>query len=273
MRNGLSRVLRGATRTLRLGWVARNSRRSAHRWEAPAYWDCDEASLDVGFRERVVGPSFVRNGQRFCLELYPGGFRDDARDQVGAYLRYEGKAKCVELRFRISVVNQLGGPDVAWRSAFMLLGQRSTPAEKIYTNWGTAQLCRRSWLRRVQGVANAGRGLVVDGRVRLRVDVMYVGEREMVANPTLRMASLDDADRGSTDRLIASGAARRDFDDDKGRARGGGDNPLAAFDEETKEPPEEEDEDDDEARAVTYKFHRAASGDVQQELLIDFEFA
>ena len=68
-------------------------------------------------------------------------------------------------------------------------------------------------------------------------------------------------------------AARRDFDDDKGRARGGGDNPLAAFDEETKEPPEEEDDDDDEARAVTYKFHRAASGDVQQELLIDFEFA
>ena len=41
----------------------------------------------------------------------------------------------------------------------------------------------------------------------------------------------------------------------------------------THGPPEEEDEDDDEARAVTYKFHRAASGDVQQELLIDFEFA
>ena len=87
------------------------------------------AANAAGFKERVVGPSFVRGGQAFCLELYPGGFREDSRQHVGAYLRYQGAQKCVELRFRVSVVNRLGGPEIAWRSAFMLLGARAAPGE------------------------------------------------------------------------------------------------------------------------------------------------
>ena len=80
MRNGLTKVLKSATKTLRLGWYVRNSRRSKHRWERPFYFDVREAAANAaGFKERVVGPSFVRGGQAFCLELYPGGFREDSR--------------------------------------------------------------------------------------------------------------------------------------------------------------------------------------------------
>ncbi|KAH8045623.1 phosphorelay sensor kinase [Aureococcus anophagefferens] len=91
MRNGLTKVLKSATKTLRLGWYVRNSRRSKHRWERPFYFDASRGRANAaGFKERVVGPSFVRGGQAFCLELYPGGFREDSRQHVGAYLRYQG---------------------------------------------------------------------------------------------------------------------------------------------------------------------------------------
>lgn len=270
MRHGVTRVLRKATQTLRLTGFARNRRRG-EKWEEPMVWDIENwSSLQMGFKEKLSGPKFDRAGQRWAIELYPNGFREDVKNQVGAYLRYEGGAKCVELRFRISVMNQLGGPDVAWRSSFMFLGKRAKPADKIYTNWGTAQLLPRAWLR-PNRKDEANRGLVVDDTVRLRVDVMFLGVREMELNPLKNMASLD-AFKGVSRSLIASGMARRASDNKKLK----GYNPMQQDkirDEDTAANDQENDA--TLGRTVSYKFQVAHEDPDKnnQEHFVDFDFS
>ena len=155
----------------------------------------------------------------------------------------------------MSVVNQLGGPDVAWRSAFVLLGCRPQQSYKVYTNWGTAQLCPRAWLR-----AGAGsNGMVVRDAVRLRLDLMYIGERELHVNPMKTLATNDEnADpegpRGAA-RAIASGLARRAAEAERDAKRQKSANPMP----EAAEPP----------APVSYKLQTEAG----EEMVVDFEFA
>ena len=118
------------------------------------------------FRAKVVGPAFERGGHSFNIDLYPGGFREDGKASVGAYLRYKGARPCLELRLRLSVVDQRGGPDVAWRSGLALLGARARLDQGVVTNWGSARLVPRVWL----AAGNGHPGLVVDDCVRFRVD-------------------------------------------------------------------------------------------------------
>ena len=112
-------------------------------------------------------------------DLYPGGFREDGKASVGAYLRYTGDRPCLELRLRLSVVDQRGGPDVAWRSGLALLGTRARLDQGVVTNWGSARLVPRVWLT----AGNEHPGLVVDDCVRFRVDVMILGKRRGDVNP------------------------------------------------------------------------------------------
>ena len=140
-------------------------------------------------------------------------------------------------------------------------GARAAPGERIFTNWGTASLCPRSWLGDLKH-----RGLCVDGAVLFRVDIMYVGERESVDNQLVRMASADaegfgEAGGAGDAACLGSGVHRRDYD--AALELKSPRNPLALR-EETTEPPE----DGDESR-VTYKFDD--QGD--EPLLVDFEFS
>ena len=141
------------------------------------------------------------------------------------------------------------------------IGARAAPGERIFTNWGTASLCPRSWLGDLKH-----RGLCVDGAVRFRVDIMYVGERESVDNQIVRMASADaegfgEAGGAGDAACLGSGVHRRDYD--AALELKSPRNPLALR-EETKEPPEDVDE-----SRVTYKFDD--QGD--EPLLVDFEFS
>ena len=122
---------------------------------------------------------FERGGHAFNIDLYPGGFREDGKASVGAYLRYTGDRPCLELRLRLSVVDQRGGPDVAWRSGLALLGATARLDQGVVTNWGSARLVPRVWL----AAGGAHPGLVVDDCVRFRVDVMILGERRVDVNP------------------------------------------------------------------------------------------
>ena len=166
----------------RLRGYARNRRRiKGQHWEAPFFWDVGDwkSVRERPFRAKVVGPAFERGGHSFNIDLYPGGFREDGKASVGAYLRYTGDRPCLELRLRLSVVDQRGGPDVAWRSGLALLGNRARLDQGIVTNWGSARLVPRVWL-----AAGSGHpGLVVDDCVRFRVDVMILGERRVDVNP------------------------------------------------------------------------------------------
>ena len=166
----------------RLRGYARNRRRIAGQsWEAPFFWDVShwKSVRERPFRARVVSMDFERGGHSFNIDLYPGGFREDGKASVGAYLRYGGDRPCLELRLRLSVVDQRGGPDVAWRSGLALLGNRARLDQGVVTNWGSARLVPRVWLAAGSGHA----GLVVDDCVRFRVDVMILGERRVDVNP------------------------------------------------------------------------------------------
>ena len=166
----------------RLRGYARNRRRiKGQHWEAPFFWDVGDwkSVRERPFRARVVSMDFERGGHAFNIDLYPGGFREDGKASVGAYLRYTGDRPCLELRLRLSVVDQRGGPDVAWRSGLALLGNRARLDQGVVTNWGSARLVPRVWL-----AAGSGHpGLVVDDCVRFRVDVMILGERRVDVNP------------------------------------------------------------------------------------------
>ena len=75
----------------RLRGYARNRRRIAgQHWEAPFFWDVGDwkSVRERPFRAKVVGPAFERGGHSFNIDLYPGGFREDGKASVGAYLRY-----------------------------------------------------------------------------------------------------------------------------------------------------------------------------------------
>ena len=75
----------------RLRGYARNRRRiKGQHWEAPFFWDVGDwkSVRERPFRAKVVGPAFERGGHSFNIDLYPGGFREDGKASVGAYLRY-----------------------------------------------------------------------------------------------------------------------------------------------------------------------------------------
>lgn len=205
VRRGLRYAARRATATLRLEGWARNRRRTAgERWEAPFFWDIDEWSdrASAHHKLRLASPPFERAGRSWSLDFYPGGLR--SREHCACYLRYLGDEPCVGLRFRLSVANRVGGPDVAWRSGFVGMGRAGLVDHRVFTNWGTAQLCPISWLDA------RGPGLVLGDKLRLRVDVMCLGKRDYVANP-LAALSLD-ASAGTSDSSsvpIGSGAAAR----------------------------------------------------------------
>ena len=164
----------------RLRGYARNRRRiKGQHWEAPFFWDVGDwkSVRERPFRAKVVGPAFERGGHSFNIDLYPGGFREDGKASVGAYLRYTGDRPCLELRLRLSVVDQRGGPDVAWRSGLALLGATARLDQGV-DELGLGAPCRASGSRRATGTT-----LVVDDCVRFRVDVMILGERRVDVNP------------------------------------------------------------------------------------------